>query len=168
MIDNRTMVDRPNRRPFLGVAYGLRAGVHSVVAGRPLPVGRRTRGAARRAHAAEWSTPAGIRWEGAGWCGPIIKPATHLQPTRVGQTLTEAGPGCARIDGLGPTAPVTGYDTFVCAGDDIDQGPTVRWCVDRFRKAPTFPGNFLYGRQKNCHKLNVSLVFLSTRCASVI
>ena len=62
MFDNRTIVDRPNRRHFLGVAYGLRAGVHSVAAGPALPVARRTRGAARRAHTPEWSAPAGIRW----------------------------------------------------------------------------------------------------------
>jgi hypothetical protein len=33
-IKYRTMVDRPNWRPFLRVADGLRAGVHSVAAGR--------------------------------------------------------------------------------------------------------------------------------------
>jgi hypothetical protein len=98
MINYRTMVDRPNRRPFLGVAHTLRAGVHSVAAGRPC----RSRGAARRAHAPEWSTLADTRWEGSGWCGPIIKPAKHLQPTRVGQTSTETGPGCARIDDSTP------------------------------------------------------------------
>lgn len=56
----------------------------------------------------------------------------------------------------------------VGTGEDTDLRVTVWWCVGRFPKTPSFPGNFLYGRLKNCLRLNVSLVFLSTRCASVI
>ena len=135
---------------------------------RPVPVARGARDAARRGHAPEWSTPNGIRSEGAGWCGPIIMPAKHLQPMRVGQKVDEAGPGCAQFDDSVPVARSPDA-TSPCAPERIiDLHPTVLWCVDRFGKTPTFPGNFLYGRVKNCRKLNVSLVFLSTRCGSVI
>lgn len=107
--------------PIGDLSWGWRLGCvqGSFCSGGPaLPVARRTRGAARRAHAPEWSPPAGIRWEGAGWCGPIIKPAKHLQPTRVGQTLTEAGPGCAQIDDSTPP-PRSPDATSPCAPERI-------------------------------------------------
>jgi len=135
-----------------------------VAPGRP----RRSRGATRRAYPPEWPTPARTRWKDTGWFGPNSKPEKHLQPTRIGQKFTEGSAGLRSDPRLGPTVPGTGHETSVYDSEDIDLGPTAWWCVDRFGKTPSFPGNFLYRRLKNCLKLNVSLVFLSTRCASVI
>jgi hypothetical protein len=114
MTDNRTMVDRPKRRPFLGVSYGLRAGVHSVVAGRPLPAARRRSSCARAevVYAGRYSRG------GRQVVRANYQVSKAFTATRVGQTLAGPGPDCAQIDDSAPP-PRSPDTTRPCAPEGI-------------------------------------------------
>src|ERR1700733_4851673 len=79
IIDNPTIVERPHRRPFLGVTYRLREGV---ILWQRAPRGQTHGGPA----APSSPPPAGSVWTRRvhHWdtrsCRPIIKTARHLQP----------------------------------------------------------------------------------------
>jgi hypothetical protein len=113
MINNRTMVDRPNAATFPdgGVQVARRG---SFCAGGPaLTVARRHSSCAPRRGGLRPPVSAGRT---PGWVGPIIKPAKPLRPTPVGPTLTEGRAGLRSDRRHSPAAPGTGHDMSECAG----------------------------------------------------
>jgi hypothetical protein len=171
MIDNRTMVDRPNRRPFLGVAYGLRAGVIRWQACPPRPDARRTqRHRSSRARGRSVYTRR-VHRRAPGPSGPIIKTAKHLQSAE-GPRMLAAGRVGRRRTSLRSTAGAHRLGRLRRRVRVRRRATGVRligwWCVETFHVRPASPGSSGMGGQKIVTGRNVSLVFLSTRCTSVI